>query len=278
MKDSLFLNKIWNLCKTHSLVDCAIVSIGEIGFCSCNTCSENEGDCEFHDECPNGFFCIPGECPLSLGFKSFVDCCTQPVLGDEHFCAYGNPCGEDEGDCDSNSECQSNQDCLNNCDNLDLDSEVDCQIGESIDDYYISLGTYTKDDCISEVRKQHPTANGAMVEAYCPSTCYCYAVFGMTGWSGNTYMQSCIFIDPVDDCKKECHDLFCGYNNCPNSLGFDSEVDCCGRTQIVSPNYPYYPPNTEETWHITAPTGSIINLQFHTFNVRISLILKITST
>ena len=111
MKDSLFLNQIWNLCKNHSLVDCAIVSIGEIGFCSCNTCSENEGDCEFHDECQNGFFCIPGECPLSLGFKSFVDCCTQPVLGDEHFCAYGNPCGQDEGDCDSNSECQANLFC-----------------------------------------------------------------------------------------------------------------------------------------------------------------------
>ena len=158
-----------------------------------------------------------------------------------------------------------------------MDSEVDCQMGDGIGGYEVYVGTFNKDDCISEVREQHPTANGATMNSNCPTSCYCYAEFGMTGWSGGSYWQSCMFIDPVDACKKECHGLFCGYNNCPNSLGFDSEVDCCGRTQIVSPNYPYYPPNTEETWHITAPTGSIINLQFHTFNVRISLILKMTS-
>ena len=34
-----------------SLVNCATASNGEIGFCNCNTCSENEGDCDAHDEC-----------------------------------------------------------------------------------------------------------------------------------------------------------------------------------------------------------------------------------
>ena len=40
----------------------------------------------------------------------------------------------------------------------------------------------------------------------------------------------------------------------------------------MSPNYPNsYPNNVEETWLITAPTGSIINLQFHSFHVRINI-------
>ena len=84
--------------------------------------------------------------------------------------------------------------------------------------------------------------------------------------------------DDKGDCdsNNECQSsLFCGYNNCPVSLGFNSEIDCCTRTQLVSPNYPnLYPNNAEETWLITAPTGSIINLQFHSFYVRILLILK----
>ena len=37
----------------------------------------------------------------------------------------------------------------------------------------------------------------------------------------------------------------------------------------MSPNYPNtYPNDVEETWLIAAPTGSIINLQFLSFNVR----------
>ena len=134
-------------------------------------CSENEGDCNYHDECQDGLVCGSNNCPTSLNFDSEVDCCYQPTVGDEHFCASGIPCGENEGDCDSNSECQNN--------------------------------------------------------------------------------------------------LFCGYNNCPVSLGFDSEIDCCNDTQLVSPNYPNsYPNNLEEIWLITAPNGSIINLQFHSFHVR----------
>ena len=72
------------------------------------------------------------------------------------------------------------------------------------------------------------------------------------------------------DSNIECQNsLYCGYNNCPVSLGFASEVDCCTSTQLVSPNYPNsYPRYAEETWLIAAPTGSIINLQFHSFDVR----------
>ena len=59
---------------TLSLVNCADVGNGEIGFCNCNTCSENEGNCDSNDECQNGLAC-ESNCPVSLGFDSEVDCC-----------------------------------------------------------------------------------------------------------------------------------------------------------------------------------------------------------
>ena len=70
----------------------------------------------------------------------------------------------------------------------------------------------------------------------------------------------------VDD---QCMDnLFCGYKNC---LGND-DANCCGRNQFKSPNYPNeYFPNDIKTWHITAPFGSKINLQFDSFHVRLIL-------
>ena len=70
----------------------------------------------------------------------------------------------------------------------------------------------------------------------------------------------CVFDDQCKD------NLFCGYKNCPVSFGND-DVDCCGN-QFKSPNYPNnYFSNYEKTWLITAPIGSIINLQFHSFHV-----------
>ena len=72
------------------------------------------------------------------------------------------------------------------------------------------------------------------------------------------------------DSNIECQsNHFCGSNNCPASLDFNSEIDCCSSTQIMSPNYPNsYPNNAEDTWMIIAPTGLIITLQFHSFHVR----------
>ena len=71
------------------------------------------------------------------------------------------------------------------------------------------------------------------------------------------------------DLNAECTgNLFCGYDNCPDAVGFDIEIDCCTSTQIVSPNYPNsYPDYIYETWLITAPVGIIIYLQFHAFHV-----------
>ena len=121
------LKVIFN-CNTLSLVNCATASNGEIGFCYCNTCSENEGDCDAHDECQDGLACGSNNCPALLGFGSEVDCCYQPTLGDEDFCTIDEPCEVDEGDCDSNDECKNHLFCgSNNCpDSLGVLSSVDC--------------------------------------------------------------------------------------------------------------------------------------------------------
>ena len=84
--------------------------------------------------------------------------------------------------------------------------------------------------------------------------------------------------DNEGDCdyNSECQsNHFCGSNNCPAALGFESEFDCCSSTQIMSPNYPDpYPTFTQETWLIKAPIGSTIILQFHSFLVNM-ILLKI---
>ena len=111
------------------VVDCENVTSGDVGFCKCHSCSENEGDCDSHDECQDGLACGSNNCPASLSFDPELDCCYQPtLLGDEHYCTTGNPCGEDEGDCDYNDECQDGLFCgSSNClASLGFDSEIDC--------------------------------------------------------------------------------------------------------------------------------------------------------
>ena len=66
---------------TLSSVDCATTSNGDDEFCNCNTCSENEGDCDSQNECQSNHFCGSNNCPASLGFASEVDCCYKPTLG-----------------------------------------------------------------------------------------------------------------------------------------------------------------------------------------------------
>ena len=60
---------------TPSLVNYATTSNGDYEFCNCNTCSENEGDCDSHDDCQSNYFCGSNNCLASLGYSSQVDCC-----------------------------------------------------------------------------------------------------------------------------------------------------------------------------------------------------------
>ena len=93
-----------------------------------NHCGEDEGDCDSHNMCQDGLVCGLNNCPASLGFDPEVDCCYNATVGDEDFCTTTNPCGEDEGDCDSIDECLDGLDCgSNNCPtSLGFSSEVDC--------------------------------------------------------------------------------------------------------------------------------------------------------
>ena len=102
---------------------------GDIGYCACKqSCTENEGDCDFNYQCEDGHRCGSNNCPNSYGFDSNTDCCYVAINGDENFCTHEYPCGADEGDCDSNEECQNELFCgSNNCPNsLGISSSIDC--------------------------------------------------------------------------------------------------------------------------------------------------------
>ena len=63
-----------------SSVNCATIPIFD--FCNCKTCSENEGDCDAHDECQDILACGSNNCPASLGFDTDVDCCHSHAGGE----------------------------------------------------------------------------------------------------------------------------------------------------------------------------------------------------
>ena len=90
----------------------------------------DEGDCDSNFQCLGGHVCGLNNCPVSLGYDSGVDCCFGTLVGDDDFCTSdANPCGENEGDCDSNNECQANLICdiANNCPaSLGFASDVNC--------------------------------------------------------------------------------------------------------------------------------------------------------
>ena len=103
-------------------VHCANVTKGNIGFCACQSCSELEGDCDFHDQCQESLRCGRNNCPNFFGFDVYTDCCYPAVVGDEDFCTTDEPCGINEGDCDFNDECNSHLFCgTKNCFNNSID-------------------------------------------------------------------------------------------------------------------------------------------------------------
>ena len=183
-------------------------------------CGDNEGDCDNHNQCKEGLKCGSENCDISLGFASTVDCCYSDV----DFCKTEKPCKLDEGDCNSHEECQIGLVCgSNNCPRSVGFDWFDCCYNASVGD----------------------------------------AVFCASGIPCGEDEGDC---DSDSQCQSN---HFCGSNNCPASLGFETEIDCCSSTQIMSQNYPNpYPDYVEDTWLLTAPTESIIKLQFQSFNVR----------
>ena len=95
--------QLWIL-PTLSLVNCATASNSYDEFCYCNTCSENEGDCDTHDECQDGLICGSNNCPASLGFDFEVDCCYPNENPCYDTCGYPNYKGDNYCD-DENNNC-----------------------------------------------------------------------------------------------------------------------------------------------------------------------------
>ena len=113
-------------------VDCCYnFTVGDPNFCTVDSpCGLNQGDCDSNSECQNNLFCGTNNCPESLGFEAEIDCCSMEIYnGDENYCSTLNPCGVNEGDCDSNNECQTNLFCdtANSCSaSLGFASDVNC--------------------------------------------------------------------------------------------------------------------------------------------------------
>ena len=102
---------------------------------------------------------------------------------EDDFCSSENPCGTDNGDCDTHDECQVGLYCgSNNCpSSLGFHSEFDCCYVPAVGD-----------------------------EHFCTTSNPCAENEG-----------DC---DTHDECQTG---LSCGAKNCPTSLGFGSEIDCC---------------------------------------------------
>ena len=125
----------------ESFYDCCY-SVEE-GFCTIEKpCGENQGDCDSDAECSDELVCGLNNCPTSLGYSPDFDCCYGVFVGDDNFCTPDNPCGVDEGDCDTDNECQAGLLCDtdNSCpEYLGLASDVNCCFGGCKSEEIISI-------------------------------------------------------------------------------------------------------------------------------------------
>ena len=57
-------------------------TLGEDNYCSgSNLCQNNEGDCDFNNQCNYGLLCGNNNCPAYLGYPTGTDCCYDPCQG-----------------------------------------------------------------------------------------------------------------------------------------------------------------------------------------------------
>ena len=192
-------------------------------------CPNNEGyvwNWNFYDQISNSFIATN---------DVFVKCATE-----DDFCTSGNPCGTDQGDCDTHDDCWDGLFCgSNNCqDSLGFHSEFDCCYAPNIgDEYFCTTEIPCREDeghCDS-----HDECQGNLICGYdnCPTslgfdpeTDCCYdnsqSVIGDENFC--TTANPCSQHEGDCDSNDECQiGLSCGTNNCPISLGFGSSIDCC---------------------------------------------------
>ena len=64
-----------------------------------------EGDCNSNEDCEGSLKCGTNNCQGPF-FAEENDCCSDKCDGGDSCCSEEYPCGEGEGDCDSDSECR----------------------------------------------------------------------------------------------------------------------------------------------------------------------------
>merc|ERR1711970_926380 len=118
------------------LLSCVQLAFCNDGVCTTSSpCDEAQGDCDTDEECNNGLVCGIDNChtdfqgrPNISSLPSDADCCMQPrcdLLGADAWNCCGRrtnstgghlPCGDGQGDCDSDDDCEAHLICgINNC-------------------------------------------------------------------------------------------------------------------------------------------------------------------
>ncbi len=115
------LSENTDICVSQAILDCPLVNGNPRRCTDCGPCSEGQGDCDNDGECLLGLICGEDLGPM-FGFGATVDICVQAAtpttctdpLGSGSFCTFCGPCGEGEGDCDSDAECAAGLVCTDN--------------------------------------------------------------------------------------------------------------------------------------------------------------------
>ena len=167
------------------------------------------------------------------------------------FCTSESLCATDQGDCDTHDECQDELFCgSNNCpDFLGFHYEFDCCYAATVgDENFCASGIpcgEDEGDCDSHEECQGNLICGSL---NCPTSlgfdpdidcCYDNSQSVVGDENFCTTANPCGKDEGDCDIHDECQDILkCVSNNCPQSLGFNSEIDCC--FQISGCGYPYY--------------------------------------
>jgi len=196
-------------------------------FCSKSSCKEDEGDCDWDDQCRPGLKCGFDNCKEIHGKKadSDADCCynpskpsqTGPGVGSRDDWAFCSPygCSHGQGDCDYDSDCKAGLYCgVDNCYKIHgkkADPDADC--------------------CVKPPSDKQLMGSRADWD-FCSSSRRCSENQG-----------DC---DSDSDCKAG---LKCGVNNCREIHGDQvddrwrllmedtEEADCCYKPTGTSPGY-----------------------------------------
>jgi hypothetical protein len=132
------------------LNDCPLPP-GDPDFCVlCGPCEHGQADCDSDAECAPGLTC-ENDVGATFGFGSNVDVCVDPQAcplpaGDPDFCVLCGPCGNEQGDCDSDAECTTALGCVND---VGATFGFSANVDVCLDDCAASGVTPTTDFCKS---------------------------------------------------------------------------------------------------------------------------------